>query len=212
MKIIVLKEGIHKDIEPRDPKINNECSEICSSVVLLKAEKNGEENIIVDPGNWGYEQEILNGLKKTGVKPEDIKWIVTTHSHFDHTSNIYLFKKANRLSGAGIYFPEKSGYWYKTAQELTEVPGIKIIPTPGHTPDHRSIMIETDGKKYIIAGDAINEEYAKTNAFGVMNNKEYVQNAKKIAEMADVIIPGHGKIIQGKDLEQLKIMINKWRK
>jgi len=211
MKIILLKEGIHKDIEPRSPKMDNEVSEICSSVVLLKAENDDEENIIVDTGNWGYEKEILNALKNTGVKPEDIKWIVNTHNHFDHISNMYLFKKAKRVSKTGVWFPEKNGYYYKDASVLKEVHGIEIIPTPGHTPDHRSIMVKSDGKKYIIAGDAINEKYMKENIFGVMDNPNYIQSAEKIVNMADIIIPGHGRMMQGKDLEQLRMIISKWR-
>lgn len=203
MKVIVLKEGIHEDVGKDDPRFPNACTEICSAVILLKAENPGEENIIIDTGNWGFEEEILTELEKQGVKQDEIKWIVNTHMHLDHNSNNYLFKNAVRVSKNGFWFTDKSGNWFDDPGEI-KVPGIKITPTPGHTLGHRSIVIESEGKTYVIAGDAIQAEYIKKGTFGVPANQDYIDSAKKIVDMAEVIIPGHGRIIQGKDLEELK--------
>jgi len=207
MKIVLLKEGVHKDVDKDDPRFPNACTEICSAVILLKAENSEEENIIIDTGNWGYEKEILTELEKQGVKQDEIKWIVNTHMHLDHISNNYLFKNAVRVSKNGFWFADKSGYWFDDPEEI-KVPGIKIISTPGHTPDQRSIVVES-GKTYVIAGDAIQAEYIIKGTFGVPSNQDYIDSAKKIVDMADVIIPGHGKIIEGQDLEDLKKAVYK---
>jgi len=207
MKVVILKQGIHGDVGEDDPHYPDACTEITSSVVLLKAENDKEENTIVDTGNWGYEEEILAALEKEDLKPDDIKWIVNTHYHYDHISNHYLFKKANRVAKNGINFPDKSGYWHESPDQLKELPWIKIIQTPGHCPDHRSIVVKSEGKTYIIAGDAIQEEYMRTGKFGVPKNQDYIDSAKKIVDMTDVIIPGHGKAIQGKDLEEFKEIV-----
>ena len=209
MKIIVLKEGVHPDLGPKGEEIFDVCPEICGTVTLLKAEKQGEENILIDTGNLGYEDEILAALDEQGLKPEDIQWVINTHSHQDHTSNNYLFKNAKRVTGIAIWYPDKSLEAYNN-MDLIKIPGITRIKTPGHWPGHLSVIVKQNEKTYVISGDAIQEEYIKTGKWlGVPPNKDYVESAKKIVDMADVIIPGHGRIIQGDDLEELKKAVYK---
>jgi len=209
MKVILLKQGVHTDLgSGGDPKIFNKISEICGAVSLLKAEVPEEKNIIVDTGNLGYEDEILTALEKEGIKPEDIDYVVLTHSHGDHVSNNYLFKNAVRIAGISISYPDKSLVAYNDA-DFIEIPGIQRIKTPGHLPKHISIIVKSKGKTYVIAGDAIQEDYIKQGLFGVPPNQDYIDSAKKIVDIADVIIPGQGRIIQGDDLEELKKAVHK---
>lgn len=39
--------------------------------------------------------------------------------------------------------------------EYQPAPGISLIPTPGHTPDHVSVQIESEGSAAVITGDAM---------------------------------------------------------
>jgi len=39
-------------------------------------------------------------------------------------------------------------------------PGIRSIPSPGHTPGHISVGVESDGKQLLLAGDAIVNTHA----------------------------------------------------
>jgi glyoxylase-like metal-dependent hydrolase (beta-lactamase superfamily II) len=203
MKLVLLKEGMHPDNGPEgNPKLKNRVPEICGAVTLLKAENDGKENIIIDTGNMGYADEIVAALAKEGLKPEDIKFVINTHGHYDHLSNNYLFKNAIRTSGRGVWFIDKSLDVYK---DIAEIPGIKLIKTPGHTKPHISVVVESGGKKCIIAGDAIQYEYIMENKWGVLDNKDYVDSAKKILALnPDVIIPGHGPVIEGEKLEELR--------
>lgn len=207
MKIILLKEGVHPDKGPKEgTKIDNFIPEICGAIVLLKAEE-GEQNMIVDTGNFGYERELVDALAKEGLTPEDIKIVINTHGHYDHLSNNYLFKNADKTGGKGVWHPDKSLDVYK---EIAEVPGVELIATPGHTVPHVSIVVESKGKKYVIAGDAIQPKYIYVNKWGVLDNKDYVASAKKIFALnPDVIIPGHGPIVEGKELEELRKTVEK---
>jgi glyoxylase-like metal-dependent hydrolase (beta-lactamase superfamily II) len=47
-------------------------------------------------------------------------------------------------------------------------PEIKLMPTPGHTPDHISIMIESEGEKAVITGDMMHNpiQIAEPQVFG----------------------------------------------
>ncbi|MBW2995942.1 MBL fold metallo-hydrolase [Candidatus Woesearchaeota archaeon] len=203
MKVILLKQGVHEDLGSTGEGLINTCKEICSAVVLLKAEKE-EEHTLVDTGNRGYEDEIIAALDKQGLKPEDIKQVIITHLHPDHVFNNHLFKNAEILWGPILFYNKSLDVYDK----LIERPGFKLIETPGHKEKHISVVVESD-KTYVISGDAIQEESIKKGLWGVPQNQDYIDSAKKIVEIADVIIPGHGPIIEGERLEELKQAINK---
>ena len=141
--------------ENNDPKIVNVCDEICSSITLAQ----GKKNIIIDTGNLGYEEEIIHELKSFSLTPEDIDYVINTHGHLDHVSNNYLFTNATRIASNSTWFPDKRIKSYNDITKL-KIAEIKIIKTPGHTPDHLSIIIKAD-KTYVVAGDAIREDIIK---------------------------------------------------
>lgn len=194
MKIKILKQGLHRYNKEK----RNILDEICSTITLLKAENSKEKKIIVDTGNLGYEDEILKALKKEGLKPEDIDYVINTHSHQDHLSNNYLFKNARRIVGKSEWLPNKGHIQYKSVENIN-IPGIKLISTPGHKPSHISVAAEIENKIYVVAGDAVN---IHTMESGKAPNQDYINSAKKIIKIADIIIPGHGNII--KEEEELK--------
>ena len=80
------------------------------------------------------------------------------------------------------------------------------METPGHFPDHISIFVKSD-QSYVIAGDALREDIVQNEAIWKTMNDEYILNAKRILAVAEVIIPGHGRIIQGELLKKLKTII-----
>jgi len=201
MELIVLKLGVHNDIYPKKPEenVDHYINPICGAAVLIK----GEKNIIVDTGNIGFKDEILKELLKHGLKADEIDYVINTHTHFDHCSNNYLFTKAKRICGINVW-GEKDAINYKDPEKIA-VSGVKIITTPGHRPEHTSVVAEVDGKTYVVAGDAIEEKNILEKKYeSRVTRKEIYDSIKKILKIADVIIPGHGPIIEGKRLEQLR--------
>ncbi len=207
MEVVVLMEGIHNNKGPIEKKnIIKVIDPICSSVILLK----GEKNLLIDTGYYGFEDKLLNALKKQGLKPEEIDIVVNTHRHFDHTANNYLFKKAFQVSEMGFWFPKKRIDVYKSVEDI-KIPGIKLIATPGHTKDSCSAIVENNKKTYVMSGDAVDEIIIKAGKDAIQGDKEaYIKSAKKIFEIADVIIPGHGRVIEGNLLKELKGIVDKW--
>jgi len=67
-----------------------------SNIVLLK---NSETAILVDTGVKGNLNLITNFLKHKNVVPADIKLIVLTHTHHDHTGNL---RELAAISGAPV--------------------------------------------------------------------------------------------------------------
>lgn len=132
--------------------------------------------ILVDGGIPDAAQMLVNHMKKFGVKPKDLKWIVYSHAHHDHAGPIAELKRitgakvaANAESATlaarggkdDIHFGDKVPFEpFKTDRllmdgETVELGNIslKVHFTPAHTPgSHSWTWTDTiDGKPVHIA-------------------------------------------------------------
>jgi glyoxylase-like metal-dependent hydrolase (beta-lactamase superfamily II) len=137
----------------------------------------------VENAGAGGRTLLEDGFAALGVKPEDVTLMIDTHLHFDHAGgNTYLdgggvvrptFPNARYVVQRGeyewathtnertaaSYFPHNfepvvAAGLYDFVNGETEVwPGIRLIPTPGHTPHHQSVLLESDGAKAFYPAD-----------------------------------------------------------
>jgi glyoxylase-like metal-dependent hydrolase (beta-lactamase superfamily II) len=199
MEIIILKEGVHNDTgNINGTEIENSIDPMCSSVTLIK----GRKNILIDSGFWGYANEIVDSLGQYQLTPDDIDVLINTHCHLDHCYNNYLFSNAKLIYGRNILSPKR---W--DVYTSIDIPEITLIETPGHVPDHMSVIVNKD-QTYLIAGDALREDIIRNNQKWKSMNNEYALNVRHIINTADVIIPGHGRKIEGEILEELRNIIS----
>lgn len=128
---------------------------------------------------------LEDGLRELGVAPSDIGIVINTHLHFDHAGGNtrlrddgsleisfpkarYFVKRGeydyamhpNERTAASYfdrnYTPlEAAGKLELIAREKDIVKGIRVIPTPGHTPFHQSVLIESAGERAFYLGDMI---------------------------------------------------------
>jgi len=167
-----------------------------SSVVLIKS--NGK-NIITDPGC--DREKLLNVLKKEKLKTSDIDFVFLTHGHIDHSLLAGIFENAKIVDELYVYQKDV----------ITKHDGVipdtdlKVIRTPGHMEEHCSLIVETEKGVYAVAGDAfwwVENENQEININKPDNEPEHmdiqklIASRKKILELADYIIPGHGKIFK----------------
>ena len=126
---------------------------------------------------------LEDGLDALGVKTDDIALMIDTHLHFDHAGgNTWIdaggvirptFPNARYVVQRGeyewathtnertaaSYFPHNfepivaAGQFDFVTGESELWPGIRLLPTPGHTPHHQSILIESDGAKAFYPAD-----------------------------------------------------------
>lgn len=66
-----------------------------NSILLV----NGSNSIIIDTGVRGYLHHFKMQLKQFNLKPTDIKLIILTHTHYDHTGNLRTLAE---LTGAKV--------------------------------------------------------------------------------------------------------------
>ena len=151
--------------------------------------------IIVDPGM--DEEALLFALKNEGIEKEKVDYIFLTHYHIDHMLNVTLFKNATIVDGYYVYEGNKGiEHDGKIFGE-----GIEVIHTPGHTSEHSSLLVNIEGKKYVVAGDAI--WWCGKRKKGLIEMPDpfaydmamLIKSRKKIIKKADYIIPGHGKMV-----------------
>lgn len=112
----------------------------------------GDGLILIDPGYRNTLYLVIRSIYKLGFKPEDIKYIINTHWHGDHTEATAALVD---LSGAktliGRYDEEKAKRYFvpdvllKDGDTL-ELGNTKIafMETPGHTKGTVSFFFDTE--------------------------------------------------------------------
>jgi N-acyl homoserine lactone hydrolase len=102
------------------------------------------------------------GFDLTGVDA-----VVNTHLHFDHCGGKHLFagrptyvqrRELDDARSKDHYtireWVEAPGVQYVPVDgELEVLPGVRLVPTPGHTPGSQVVVVESDGRRVVIAGD-----------------------------------------------------------
>lgn len=181
-------------------KIHDDFEDVSPSVVLIENEKH---KIIVDPGF--NRENLLKALEKEDLKMEDIDVVFLTHYHMDHALLAGMFEKAIFMDNGDQYL--QNGI-IKRQEEKMLGDGIEVRQTPGHDPFHCSVIVDTEYMgKIVIAGDIfwwVDGEEPEKDFESLINLEDpYVkdENAlkksrKKILEIADWIIPGHGKMFK----------------
>jgi glyoxylase-like metal-dependent hydrolase (beta-lactamase superfamily II) len=126
-----------------------------------------------------------HNLRALGVEPESIDYVIMTHLHFDHsggttrrTANGFapVFPRAkhiiqarelydathaherNRASYLGENFLplQEAGLLRAVEGEVEVAPGVRVLPTPGHTAGHQSVVIsDGNGHHVVFFGDVI---------------------------------------------------------
>lgn len=123
-------------------------------------------------------ERIDQALIINGVSPEEITKVILTHLHWDHCQNGHLLPQATfyvqkkelefARNPTGTYFrsydhpsigliPSFEKYRLTILDGDTDiVPSITAMLTPGHSPGHQIVIVQTNpDTKYVIAGDAV---------------------------------------------------------
>jgi N-acyl homoserine lactone hydrolase len=115
--------------------------------------------------------ELLFQLKKMELSPGDIRHVVMSHLHYDHTGNLEHFRharisvQAKELDHAlsdkhnKSYIREDYALpdlqWHKVQGDWDIASGFKALFTPGHTPGHQSFVLELpNAGKLVLTADA----------------------------------------------------------
>jgi N-acyl homoserine lactone hydrolase len=109
----------------------------------------------------------LRPLLEQGFDIDSVDMVVNTHLHFDHCGGNHLFagkpiyvqrQELDDARGKDDYtIPEwvdAPGVEYVPVDgELELLPGLRLVPAPGHTRGTQVVVIETGGRPEVVCGD-----------------------------------------------------------
>jgi glyoxylase-like metal-dependent hydrolase (beta-lactamase superfamily II) len=128
---------------------------------------------------------LEDGLHEIGIRPEDVVLVINSHLHFDHAGGNtfrdaagavrptfpnaryvvqrgeYAFATHTNERTAGSYFGHnfvplsEAGLYDFMEGDREIVSGIRSVHTPGHTPWHQSLLIESEGERALYLADLL---------------------------------------------------------
>jgi glyoxylase-like metal-dependent hydrolase (beta-lactamase superfamily II) len=141
----------------------------------LGNKENEKFHEIYGVSNKGDPTRLEDAIRHAGFEPPDIDIVVNTHLHFDHAGGNTFVDDEDRvhpsfpgarhvvqrgeLDFAGAlneriqasYLPDnhipitRAHLWDLVDGDTEITKGVRVMPTPGHTPFHQSVAIESDG-------------------------------------------------------------------
>ncbi len=156
---------------------------------------------------YNSEELIIGGMKKVGLDPANIKYLMISHAHGDHIGGAEMMQNRYGKNGLKVVMTdpdwtlvEKYPNRYKTMapkRDITATDGMKITlgestvtitHTPGHTPGTMSYTFQVLDK-----GRPVNVAYSGGTAFnfnnrtpdpGIKNFQIYIDSQRKFATNA----------------------------
>jgi len=133
-----------------------------------------------DTGKMDY----LAGLAAQGVRPEEVTHVMYTHLHWDHVgwntqlkdgrwvptfpNAKYIFGEREVKAWEDLHSRDPQPHYVDSILPILEAKQAQLVqsdfalddevwlePSPGHTPDHMSICLASQGQRGVVTGDLI---------------------------------------------------------
>ena len=134
-----------------------------------------------DPGPTALE----DGIRAAGHRPDDVSIVINTHLHFDHAGGNtyrdtdgtirasmpnarYVVQRGEHHFATHLNERTAASYFAHNFEPIREagrldlvdgereiVPGITVLPTPGHVPFHQSVLLRSRGETALYLGDLV---------------------------------------------------------
>jgi N-acyl homoserine lactone hydrolase len=117
-----------------------------------------------------YPRSVEASLREIGSSLDAIEMVANCHLHIDHAGGNFrlapalpIYVQEAELAGArdeveplvrDALAVERQAY-RSVHGEHEILPGLRLVPTPGHTPGHQSLLVKTDAGSVALAGQAM---------------------------------------------------------
>lgn len=127
----------------------------------------GSGHALIDRLYSPHHHSLDIALGKRGVAVGDVRLVISSHLHFDHCGQNHRFVGApvvvqrTELEAARApryTVPEwaepPNAHMQPIDGEQEVADGVRVVPTPGHTAGHQSVVIESEGGCVVVAAQA----------------------------------------------------------
>jgi glyoxylase-like metal-dependent hydrolase (beta-lactamase superfamily II) len=184
VSILVDGEGSFATVAEAFPALSSgEPWRLPVNAVLIRG---GGTTVLVDTGLGPEPRTFMPGagarhldeLGRVGASPAEVDLVVHTHLRVDHVGWDGAFPNARYVvptNDWSYFMSEESlrqrphlgdrveplddaGLVVLVDGELEVASGIRLVPTPGHTPGHASVFLESEGSELVVLGDVVVHE------------------------------------------------------
>ena len=188
-----------------------------SSNVYVIEDKKTKQTALIDTGYGPPYSNLLESLRKLKINIKNIKQILLTHRHRDHTNGLKQILKEIKPTiyihklDAGVIIKRletakklivriNEGYEVKIGNT-----SIKAIHTPGHTAGSTCYITN----EILFSGDLVfaNGSFGRTDLpTGSIN--DLIESLKKISKLqVSTLLPGHGEIVLKNPIAHIKLAL-----
>jgi N-acyl homoserine lactone hydrolase len=178
-------------------------------------------------GYWGAATKFLKNIRYTrdqvvdqqvklhGYKPADVKYVVVSHLHLDHSGGMQLFPQAQFLIMRGelpyAYWPERKaragfilndllptrGFDWKELDGDTDIFGdssLMMLKTAGHTPGECSLQVRLKNGTVVLTGDTIHIRPQLETLAAMDSDYDIAEASASIRRLRDIRDRGEAKL------------------
>lgn len=138
----------------------------------------GQGLLLIDPSFDSWQDDIQGEIRRLGHDPAEVKWVLLTHCHIDHSQSCHTWHErgAKIIAGDADAHPVESGNALVATWVEPEALGhftpspvdqhvydgdvlkfgritLRAIGTPGHTPGSTCYDLEQNGRHFLFSGD-----------------------------------------------------------
>ena len=138
------------------------------------------------PPGWGpVHGSLVSELAMASITPGEVDHVVITHVHRDHIGGAtgpdgepafpyatYHLHPADWSAAVDADAPSVRAAFERSMRPIADrdrlavveadhevVPGVRLVHAPGHTPGHRAVVVASEGRELLVAGDVAHHPF-----------------------------------------------------